>query len=400
LKARAIDNGGAWSDVETRTYTFSTVTQTVTVFFKKPSIWAAPKIHYWNRMPGATSSTWPGVNMTSDGGDWFKFTFDATTGTNLLFHDGTATNKTVDLFRDADGWYENGAWKSTDPRIVPPGPGLTVHFKRPSTWGTTVTPTIYFWSAAPGGANELTWPGVNMTAETNGWFKYTIPNASCSNIIFSNNGASKTADLSRCEEGWYSGTTWYSSNPDNATGFTVYFKPTAYTAVPNIYFWNVQPTQATTTWPGPKMTADVNGWYKYTFTGATSANVIFSNNGASQTADLTRSTNGWYINGTWYNSNPGLRTAAELDEANGLGVYPNPFEGSTTMSFTLEEAGHVALKVYNLAGSEVATLVNERLSEGEYRQEWAPKNVQAGVYIARLTFENGQTIVKKIVLQR
>ncbi|RYF25693.1 MAG: starch-binding protein, partial [Flavobacteriales bacterium] len=56
------------------------------------------------------------------------------------------------------------------------------------------------------------------------------------------------------------------------------------------------------------MTNAGNGWYSYTFTNITSTNLIF-NDGTNQTADLSRNKNGWYMNNTWYDSNPGTGVA-------------------------------------------------------------------------------------------
>ncbi|KAF2508062.1 T9SS type A sorting domain-containing protein [Flavobacterium zhairuonense] len=56
------------------------------------------------------------------------------------------------------------------------------------------------------------------------------------------------------------------------------------------------------------MTDAGNGWYSYTFTNVTSTNLIF-NDGTNQTADLSRDKNGWYMNNTWYDSNPGTVVA-------------------------------------------------------------------------------------------
>ncbi|MBF4506453.1 Ig-like domain-containing protein [Flavobacterium sp. JLP] len=52
-----------------------------------------------------------------------------------------------------------------------------------------------------------------------------------------------------------------------------------------------------------------NGWYSYTFTNVTSTNLIF-NDGTNQTADLSRNKTGWYMNNTWYDSNPGTGVVA------------------------------------------------------------------------------------------
>lgn len=411
IKAIAVDNLGLASDLEERVYTFNTdgTTTSFTVFFKKPAHWANPRIHYWNVLPTGTASTWPGVSMTDDGGGWFKFTFNNASASNLLFHDGTAANKTPDLTRTGDGWYMDGVWYATDPRIAPPGAGLKIHFKKPSTWANA---TLYYWNPSPGGAPAVTWPGVAMTAEGEDWFVYTIPYANCANVIFSNNGASKTPDLSRCEEGWYQDGVWYSSKPSGSgtpAGFTVFFKPSNYTN-PNIYYWNVTPTQMTTTWPGPKMTASTNGWFKFTFTGATCANLIFSNNGASQTPDLSRcNSNGWYMNGTWYNSAPsGAPTSRESfdeelafeeqDFSNSLlQNYPNPVKDKTTFQFTLEEDAPVSLKILNAAGQEVAVVLNEPLEKGMHLIEWEAKNVEAGLYFYRLN-TGKETFTKRLLI--
>lgn len=212
LKVMAVDGAGLASAVQTHVYTKST--NQIIIYFKKPTAWATPvKIHYWNVLPAGTISntTWPGVDMTSDGGDWYKFTFPvgATTVNMVISSNGSTTNKTPDLSRTATGWYDNGTWYNSDPRLIT---GLKIHLK--TTWAT---PKIYFWNVTPAGATT-TWPGVSMTAEGNGWYVYTIPNATCANIIFSNNGSSQTADLSRCNEGWYDNGVWYNALPGARSG--------------------------------------------------------------------------------------------------------------------------------------------------------------------------------------
>lgn len=212
LKVMAVDGAGLASAVQSHVYTKST--NQIIIYFKKPTAWATPvKIHYWNALPtgSLTNTTWPGVNMTSDGGDWYKYTFPVgVTSVNMVINaNGSTTNKTPDLNRTATGWYDNGTWYTSDPRNVT---GLRIHLK--TTW---TNPKIYFWNATPGGATT-TWPGISMTAEGNGWYLYTIPNATCANIIFSNNGSSQTADLYRCNEGWYDNGVWYNTLPSGRLG--------------------------------------------------------------------------------------------------------------------------------------------------------------------------------------
>jgi uncharacterized protein YjdB len=98
-------------------------------------------------------------------------------------------------------------------------------------------------------------------------------------------------------------------NPN--TSFTVYFyKPSNWGTGIKIYYWNALPTGvlANATWPGVNMTDSGNGWYSYTFTNVNSTNLIF-NDGTNQTADLSRNKTGWYMNSTWYDSNPGTGVA-------------------------------------------------------------------------------------------
>ncbi len=98
-------------------------------------------------------------------------------------------------------------------------------------------------------------------------------------------------------------------NPN--TNFTVYFyKPSNWGTGIKIYYWNALPTGvlANATWPGVNMTDSGNGWYSYTFTNVNSTNLIF-NDGTNQTADLSRNKTGWYMNSTWYDSNPGTGVA-------------------------------------------------------------------------------------------
>lgn len=90
-------------------------------------------------------------------------------------------------------------------------------------------------------------------------------------------------------------------------GLIVYFKkPASWSTSIKIHYWGCTPaTVAATTWPGNAMTDDGNGWYKYTIIGASAANIIF-NDGASQTANLNRTSLGYYdgITNAWSDAPP------------------------------------------------------------------------------------------------
>ena len=65
--------------------------------------------------------------------------------------------------------------------------------------------------------------------------------------------------------------------------------------------------------------------------------------------------------------------------------YPNPFNPTTSITYGLPEASQVSLKIYNVLGQLVATLVDERKEAGEYTAEWNAGSVPSGVYYYRLT---------------
>jgi uncharacterized delta-60 repeat protein len=68
--------------------------------------------------------------------------------------------------------------------------------------------------------------------------------------------------------------------------------------------------------------------------------------------------------------------------------FPNPFNPSTRIRYTLTQSGRVTLKIFDVLGREITTLVNEIKSAGEYDVEWRPESLSSGVYIYRLQAGN------------
>jgi hypothetical protein len=77
--------------------------------------------------------------------------------------------------------------------------------------------------------------------------------------------------------------------------------------------------------------------------------------------------------------------------------YPNPFNPTTRIPFEIGEEGHVTLRVYNLLGQELATLVDERMPPGRYRAEFDASVLPAGMYLYRLQTD-GHTATRKMML--
>ncbi len=80
--------------------------------------------------------------------------------------------------------------------------------------------------------------------------------------------------------------------------------------------------------------------------------------------------------------------------------YPNPFNPSTIIKFDIPLPSLVQLKVYNILGEEVATLVSDRITAGSYTYEWSrPAGIASGVYLYRL--EAGDYVeTKKMILMK
>ncbi|MCE5252557.1 T9SS type A sorting domain-containing protein [bacterium] len=105
--------------------------------------------------------------------------------------------------------------------------------------------------------------------------------------------------------------------------------------------------------------------------------------------------------------NMSLQTAVDASQPSGfalLGNYPNPFNPSTTIEFTLPEAGFADLVIYSITGQKVRELVSDYMTEGRHSSVWDSRDdfgqpVSAGVYVSRLRM-NGTAASIKITLMK
>jgi hypothetical protein len=77
--------------------------------------------------------------------------------------------------------------------------------------------------------------------------------------------------------------------------------------------------------------------------------------------------------------------------------YPNPFNPSTTIKFSIPKSEYVSLKIYDIMGKEIATLVNSQLNMGSYSVDFNAKNLSSGVYFYKL-ISGDFTEVKRMTL--
>lgn len=77
--------------------------------------------------------------------------------------------------------------------------------------------------------------------------------------------------------------------------------------------------------------------------------------------------------------------------------YPNPFNPSTSIQFSIPSASNVKLKLYDVLGNEIKTLINENKSPGNYSINFNAEELASGIYIYRLE-SNNSILSKKMIL--
>ena len=77
--------------------------------------------------------------------------------------------------------------------------------------------------------------------------------------------------------------------------------------------------------------------------------------------------------------------------------YPNPFNPTTKINYSIPQQSFVTLKVYNILGQEVATLVNEVQRAAKYVATFDAKRLASGVYFCKLQ-AGGFVASKKLLL--
>ena len=79
--------------------------------------------------------------------------------------------------------------------------------------------------------------------------------------------------------------------------------------------------------------------------------------------------------------------------------YPNPFNPSTSMDLSLNESGYVSVKVYNVMGQVVSTLVDGNMDAGYHTLTWNADNMPSGMYLVRVQSGNNVETQKLMLLK-
>lgn len=104
---------------------------------------------------------------------------------------------------------------------------------------------------------------------------------------------------------------------------------------------------------------------------------------------------------TRYGTTVDIQKEKELPTDFSLSAYPNPFNPTTKINYEIPKDGIVTIKIYNIIGNEIATLVNEYKRAGIYTTEFSSLNseLSSGVYFCRLISEN-VNLTTKLVLAK
>ncbi|MBK9333366.1 MAG: T9SS type A sorting domain-containing protein [Ignavibacteria bacterium] len=101
-----------------------------------------------------------------------------------------------------------------------------------------------------------------------------------------------------------------------------------------------------------------------------------------------------------------IATLSSISQLNEIAIgyelsqnYPNPFNPETAINFTISLSSDVKLDIYNIAGQNVASLVNQKLTPGAYKVRWNASNITSGVYFYTLRTENFSETKKMFLIK-
>ena len=132
------------------------------------------------------------------------------------------------------------------------------------------------------------------------------------------------------------------------------------------------------------------------------------NNAAGVTLHADRAITGTYtllngnlnLNGHTFTYGTFVSVEDDLEQSEEFALlqnYPNPFNPTTSISFSIPQSSFVTLKIYDVIGNEIATLVNEQKDAGNYKFNFDASKLSTGVYLYRLSADN-TVISKKMML--
>lgn len=184
-------------------------------------------------------------------------------------------------------------------------------------------------------------------------------------------------------------------------------------------FWDGLPIESDINWSELQMNIDTSEW-NTVYTGSnrfwSDSSLNYDSTGDSQVQFRVRvrdKQNNWSMWSKIYESRirnyftslgPNADNTNNLTEFNLYQNYPNPFNPSTKIKFTIPPIGtsvtkFVQLKIYDILGNEIATLVDEEKPAGTYELTWDAANLPSGVYFYQLKADEFISVKKMILIR-
>ena len=105
---------------------------------------------------------------------------------------------------------------------------------------------------------------------------------------------------------------------------------------------------------------------------------------------IVSSTSGTSVDVDW--NSPEIRSFS-IDK-----MFPNPFNPSTEINYTVDHDGNMTIAVYNILGQHITELYSGYQDLGSHKVSWNAENLSSGVYYVNISHENGQSESMKAVL--
>ena len=294
----------------------------ITIHYYNFDNWSNPYIYYYS--DNHEGEPWPGTSMNRESGNWYVYEITGCETANVIFSD--AGNNQVPGQNEpgfpvtGDKWYYNGTWYDENPLEAGDDSSVKVHFYNYNDWDNAY---IYYY-----GEGDITpeWPGTAMNPEGDGWFEYEITGIRFPKVIFNDSQRNQIPEkdaegFTVTQEVWYRNGIAYENRPSDIV--VNFYKPGGW-GEPYIYYY-ISDTDTGPVWPGMKMDAMGDGWYKYIITKYSEAKVLFSD-GVRQIPEAEQegfevTGTMWYKDGIWYHKNPNLPEGNPLTgDLNGDGV--------------------------------------------------------------------------------
>jgi len=129
----------------------------------------------------------------------------------------------------------------------------------------------------------------------------------------------------------------------------------------------------------------------------------------SEIVDLSESENTGFIESAVYVEGVDLSILTTINNDQEEGIipsklhlyqnYPNPFNPSTTIEFSIPRGGKIGLKLYDILGKEITTLIDEYKEAGSYNVSFDASKIKSGIYFYTLTLEKWSQTKKMILLK-